>query len=83
MRVLFNGDLSDRGTVTIGVPQGSILDLMLFALHLNDLPTVVKYSILGLYADYAGMHCSHSNLGVVGAHVQYDLGAMVLWLLSS
>ena len=65
------------------MPQGSILDPMLFALHLNDSPTVGKYSILGLYADDAELHCSHSDLGVVETHVQYDLGVVVLWLLSS
>ena len=69
-RVLFNGDLSDWGTVTIGVPQGSILDLLLFALYLNDLPIVVKYSILYLYADDAELYCSHSDLGAMEAHVQ-------------
>ena len=61
-RVLFNGDLSDWSAVTIGVPQGSILGPLLFALYLNHLPIVVKYSVLDLYADDAELHCSHSDL---------------------
>ena len=82
-RVLFNGDLSQWGTVTVGVPQGSILDPLLFALYLNDLPVVVKHCILNLYADDAELHCSHSDLSMVEAHVQSDLDAVASWLCSS
>ena len=82
-RVLFNDDISDWGTVTIGAPQRSILGPLLFALYINDLPSVVKYFILDLYADNAELHCSHSDLSVVEAHLQSDLDAVALWLRSS
>ena len=62
------------------MPQESILGPLLFAVHLNDLPIVVKYSILDLYADDAELH---SDLGVVEAHVQFDLDDVALWLHSS
>ena len=77
-RVLFNGDLSDWGAVTIGVPQGSILGPLLFALYLNDLPIVVKHCFLDVYADDVKLHCSHSDLNTVEECVQLDFGFVAL-----
>ena len=82
-RVLFHGDLSDWGAVSIGVPQGSILGPLLFALYINDLPSVVNHCMLDLYADDAEMHCSHSDLNVVETCLQSDLDCVATWLHSS
>ena len=49
--VEFQGVSGAAKPVSVGVPQGSILGLLLFILHLNDLPSaVVECSIL-MYAD--------------------------------
>jgi len=69
--------------VSIGVPQGFIFGPLLFALCINDLPTVVKYSMLDLYADDAEMHCSHSDLSVVESYLQSDLDAVTHWQFSA
>ena len=82
-RVLFNNNLSNWGSVTIGVPQGSILGPLLFVLYINDLPSVVSHSILDLYADDAELHFSHSDLSVVQTQLQLDLNAIVKWINSS
>ena len=82
-RVLFHGDLSDWGTVSIGVPQGSILGHLLFALYINDLPSVVNYCLLDLFADDAELHYSHSDLCVVETRLQSDLDSVADWLDSS
>ena len=82
-RVLFNGELSDWVTISIGVTQRSILGPLLFTLYINNLPTVIKNSLLDLYADDAELHCSHPDFNVVECLLQSDLNTVMCWLCSS
>ena len=82
-RVLFQSRMSKWAAVSIGVPQGSILGPLLFALYVNDLPSVVNYCLLDLYADDAEMHCSDSDLQTVENCLQSDLTSVATWLGSS
>ena len=49
-RVVVDGIQSDLVTVDSGVPQGTVLCLILFLLHINDLPSVIS-SKVRLFAD--------------------------------
>ena len=51
--------MSKWATVSIGVPQGSILGLCFL---LNDLSSVASHCSLDLYADDTEIHCSESDL---------------------
>ena len=79
----FCGELSEWGAVSIDVPLGSILGPLLFALYINDLPSVITHCYLDLYADDAELHCCHSDLCVVETCLQSDLDAVAAWLRSS
>ena len=79
-RVLFQSRMSKWAAVSIGVPQGSILGPLLFALYVNDLPSVVSHCLLDLYADDTEIHCSDSDLQMVENCLQSDLTSVVTWL---
>ena len=50
-RVVINEVASDWLTVTLGVPQGSLLGPLLFSIYVNDNSSVVRSAVLNMYAD--------------------------------
>ena len=51
---------SESVKVLLGVPQGTVLGPLLFLLHTNDMPLIVK-SIIALFADDAYVYRSISS----------------------
>ena len=57
--ITVNGHVSGSLLVLCGVPQGSVLGLLLFLIHVNDLPSVSK---VHLFADDTGIYYNSDNL---------------------
>ena len=57
--VEYNGSKSETKSISIGVPQGSILGPLLFLIYINDLPSRV-FSML-MYADDMTLYCNINN----------------------
>jgi hypothetical protein len=77
-RVCINGKHSKWGTVTSGIPQGSVLGPVLFVIYINDLPDVIRHSSAFLFADdtkvYKRITCVDDSNGL-----QSDLMALQEW----
>ena len=56
--VSLNGIYSDMKIVGSGVPQGSILSPILFAMYINDLTEVIEHSTHHMYADDVQLYIS-------------------------
>jgi len=80
--VRINNQLSDVLPVLSGVPQGSILGPMLFLIFINDLPSLVKFSIIFLFADDTKCHRRICNI-TDSTKLQEDLNLLYQWSLNN
>ena len=77
---VLNGVSSDWANVTMGVPQGSILGLLLFSLFGNDLPNVVQQCSINLYADDTTIYISADNPDTISTMIVNDLERIATWI---
>jgi hypothetical protein len=80
MKVAYKGALSTSQDIFCGVPQGSILGPLLFLLHFNELPTILKHCKILMYADDTVLYCHHHDLGEIEKILSEELSAVSTWL---
>ncbi|XP_075157586.1 uncharacterized protein LOC142230848 [Haematobia irritans] len=76
--VKFGNATSRYVSVTSGVPQGSHLGPVLFCLFINDLPSIIKYSNILMFADDVKLFRSF-NVPVDQYYLQIDLDNFSNW----
>ena len=77
-RVVLNGQHSSWDNVNAGVPQGSILGLLLFLIYINDLSNNLS-SNCKLFADDTSLFSVVNNIHTSATTLSQDLKAITKW----
>ena len=77
-RVVINGQHSDWAPILAGVPQGSILGLLLFLIYINDLPDNLN-SLVKLFADDTSLFSTVHHPTLSAKILNNDLSRISQW----
>ena len=77
-----NGEFSNPGKLTCGVPQGSILGPLLFLLYVNDMPQSVSCDLL-LYADDSCLVFSDKNFDNIENELNTNFNSLCDWFVDN
>ena len=81
--VMLNGATSSRKVITCGVPQGSILEPLLFLIYINDMHYSAMSSTVYHFADDTNLMCSSKNLKRLRKDLNKDLDLLYDWLCAN
>lgn len=75
-----NDCVSDSCDINIGVPQGSILGPFLFILYINDLPNILKFCKIQMFADDTLVYVKFQNPLQAVSAMNNELKLVTNWL---
>ena len=78
--VSIKGFDSGLTSISCGVPQGSVLGLLLFLLFINDLNQAIKFCKVHHFADDTNLLCLNNSIKKLNKLVNTDLKHLVNWL---
>ena len=81
--VRFQGVLSESEPIVTGVPQGSILGPLLFVIHVNDLPDIVRHCSILMYADDTVLFFSGVSASIIEDKLNAELELVGSWLVDN
>ena len=76
--VNINDQISDELDILCGVPQGSILGLLLFIIYINDIAECITNCSINLYADDTVLYCPGHSVQLIESFINDDLESLQL-----